>query len=116
MNEASKYICNWVSKAIETHWDNINTDLCCIEETKEEFTEKVKVDLQDAVWFLQECCDWGMKTTIQDIELLNPEEEEDFKWIYKIGDKVVKLTAESLMSDVKAEFATAQTKTVTYYN
>ena len=114
MNEAEKYICQWVSKAVTKNWDKIDTHVACIEETREEFIDLVGKDVQTAIWFFQECRDWGYKGTLEDFEYLNPD-VDDLIWIYKLGDKIVKLTNETIFDDYKVSWATAKTKTISHY-
>jgi len=117
MNTAELYICNWSYVKAKHIWENIDTDLCGIEETKEEFLEDIKSNVQEAIWFFQECLNWGMKETAEykDLEYLNPDDDADV-WIYRLGDSHIKLTRNHFMQDYEVSFATVQTKTVTYYN
>ena len=112
MKKEEKIICDFMHDFVDTHWDNIDKEKCQLFETKKVFLEKVKTNVQDAMWVLVEVCDWSADEKY--LKELFIHVDNSFS-VLKIGEDYIKAEFDWLNHNYTLSFTEQKTKTVTYF-
>lgn len=113
MKKAEKLICDFVYEFVSTNWNKINKEKCEINNTKGEFLEDVKHNIQTAMWVITEVASWGMDMVYLRELYVELPEDSDF-YVLKIGDKYIKYECFKDYS-WNVNFTEPKTKIITYF-